>query len=138
MKKKGKGRGRGSRDAKPSDCPVREQGQVYARVTKMQGSMRVLATGTDGREHACKIAGRMRKREWVNVGDLVLVSLREFDGSKADLVYRYSDAEARQLCRMGEDVHVPRGEDAEDDEDLIRFEQAEASDDAGSIDLEGL
>lgn len=138
--KKGKGRGRGgSRDPRAGQFPVCEEGQVYARVTKMLGDARVLATGTDGRERTCKIAGRMRKREWVRIGDVVLVSLREFEaeGSKADVVFRYSDLEVRQLSRLGERVHVPNTDADDGEDDLIDFEQHEevGSDGGGSIDF---
>lgn len=136
--KKGKGRG-GSRDQKTRQFPVREDGQVYARVTKMLGDARVQTTCTDGRERTCKIAGRMRKREWVRAGDLVLVSLREFeaDGSKADVVFRYNDTEVSQLVRFGERVHVPRADADEGDDDMIQFEKADdaVSDGGDSIDF---
>jgi translation initiation factor 1A len=44
----------------------------------------------------------MRKRVWINVGDIVLVSLREFQDSKADIIWKYTPDEARQLKAYGE------------------------------------
>ena len=142
MSRKKRG-GTGSCAAKAREFPVCKAGQLYARVTKMLGDARVLTTGTDGQERTCKIAGRMRKREWVRIGDLVLVSLREFeaDGSRADVVFRYNEIEVRLLGRLGEQLHVPRadGDEAADD-DLIQFEPPDAtgSDGGDSIDFAAL
>lgn len=101
---------------KRREVPLREEGQVYARVTKMLGNGRLLASGTDGVERLCKIKGSMHRREWVRVGELVLVALRDFDSAKADVIFRYTDDEVRRLIKQREDVRVPT-EDAEEDED---------------------
>ena len=44
----------------------------------------------------------MRKRVWVNQGDIVLVGLREFQDSKGDVILKYTAEEARQLKSMNE------------------------------------
>ena len=44
----------------------------------------------------------MRKRVWINVGDIVLVSLREFQDNKADIIWKYTPDEARSLKAYGE------------------------------------
>jgi translation initiation factor 1A len=44
----------------------------------------------------------MRKRVWINMGDIVLVSLREFQDSKADIIWKYTPDEARSLKAYGE------------------------------------
>lgn len=106
------------------EVPFREDGQAYARVTQMLGNGRVLAKCADGMERLCKIRGAMRKREWVHVGDTVLVALREFQDAKADVVFRYQDAEVRQLARLGEDIKVSiEAEEAECGDDMhVEFE----------------
>lgn len=106
------------------DMPLRDDGQVYGRVTKMLGNGRVSAMCSDGQERQCRIRGSMRKREWVRVGDTVLVALREYADTKADVVFKYQDAEVHRLQRLGEDVVVQTG--AEEDEggadDAVAFE----------------
>lgn len=107
------------------EVPVREEGQQYARVTKMLGNGRLMAACGDGVERLCKIRGSMRRREWVRVGDVVLVALRDFQDDKADVVFRYQDAEVHRLKRLGEEVAVETRapEDEEDDaHDLVTFE----------------
>lgn len=107
------------------EMPLREDGQLYANVTKMLGNNRVMAMCGDGQERQCKIRGSMRRREWVRVGDVVLVALRDFQDDKADVVFRYQDAEVHRLKRLGEEVAVETRapEDEEDDaHDLVTFE----------------
>lgn len=102
---------------------VCEDGQTYARVTKMLGNGRLHAVCVDGTQRLCKIRGSMRKREWVHVGDLVLLALRDFQDDKADVVFRYTDAEARDLRKRGERLPADTT-DADADEAVVDFDFA--------------
>lgn len=117
---------------KTRELVLREDGQQYACVTKMLGNGRVEATCVDGVERLCKIRGSMRKREWVRVGDVVLVCLRDFQDAKADIVHKYTDAEVHRLRRLGEEVVLPSAAAAAADEDpvadAVEFEEEEAVD----------
>jgi translation initiation factor 1A len=68
----------------------------------MLGNARVDAFCFDGVSRLCQIRGQMRKRVWITVGDIVLVSLREFQDSKADIIWKYTPDEARSLKAYGE------------------------------------
>lgn len=108
---------------KKREMPLRGDGQAYARVTKMLGNGRLLATCSDGAERLCIIRGSMRKREWVRVGDTVLVALRDFQDGKADIVFKYLDTEVHRLRTLGEDVVLPNAqEDGDEDEAAVHFE----------------
>ena len=52
----------------------------------------------------CLIRGSMRKRVWINSGDVVLVSIREFDNSKGDVIHKYEPDEVSKLIRR---KHMP-------------------------------
>ena len=39
----------------------------------------------------------MRKRVWINNGDLILVSLRDFEKEKGDVIHKYFPEEATEL-----------------------------------------
>jgi initiation factor 1A len=56
--------------------------QTYARVLRMLGDRRVLCFCNDGNERICKIRGLLCKRgpsrQFIEVGDIVCVSFREF------------------------------------------------------------
>jgi translation initiation factor 1A len=76
--------------------------QVYATVTKMLGNCRVEAQCYDGSSRQCHIRGAMRKKVWIVVGDTILVSLRDFQDEKADVILKYNSDEVRKLKQMNE------------------------------------
>ena len=104
--------------------PLREDGQVYARVTHMLGNGRLTAACDDGQSRLCKIRGSMRKREWVRVGDTVLVCLRTFQDEKADVVHRYDDGEVTRLRKLGE-IQGLKDVQVADEDDAFEFEAAD-------------
>lgn len=107
-KNKGKGgkahrKGKGGETAYDDDELVTaEPGQVYARVTRMLGGNRLEAACMDSKTRQATIRGAMRKKMWVATGDIVLLSLREYQDSVADVIYKYSLAAARKLQTAGE------------------------------------
>lgn len=80
----------------------KEDGQEYAQVLKMLGNNRLDAQCIDGVKRLAHIRGKMRKKVWVNAGDVVLVGLRDYQDGKADVILKYSAEEARALKSYGE------------------------------------
>jgi translation initiation factor 1A len=79
--------------------------QEYAKVTRMLGSCKLMAQCFDGKERMCTIRGAIIKRQWICIGDIILVSLRGFkDDKKADVLLKYSVEEAKALKR---DKQIP-------------------------------
>merc|ERR1712001_102802 len=138
-KNKGKGgknrrRGKNENDDMKRELIFREDGQEYAQVTKMLGNGRLEAMCFDGTKRLCHIRGKMRKKVWVAQGDIVLVGLRDFQDSKADVILKYMPDEARNLKSYGEfpesvkiNETVTFGEEAQDDE--IEFDDVASSED---------
>ena len=60
---------------------VREPGQMPARALKLLGNRQVLCYCNDDIVRNCHICGRMKGKEWVNVGDVVLISLRDWSAN---------------------------------------------------------
>ncbi len=52
-----------------------EDGQEYARVIRRLGGSRLLVECTDGKERSAIIRGKLKKRVWMNPGDIILVSV---------------------------------------------------------------
>ena len=105
-KNKGKGgktrrRGKNEGDQK-RELILKEDGQSYAQVLKMLGNEWIEAYGFDGITRRVHIRGAARKKAWVNVGDIILISLRNFQDQKADLILKYSADEVRTLHTMGQ------------------------------------
>jgi len=68
----------------------------------MLGNNRLDAQCIDGVKRLAHIRGKMRKKVWVNAGDVVLVGLRDYQDGKADVILKYSAEEARALKSYGE------------------------------------
>ena len=79
----------------------RDDGQEYGVVTKILGNSRMMVKFSDNMEKQCTVRGSMRKREWVNMNDLVLVALRDF-GDQHDIIRRYTEDEVSYLKKIGE------------------------------------
>jgi translation initiation factor 1A len=51
--------------------------------------------------------GKMRKRMWVNTSDIVLVSTRDYEESKVDILHKYKLDEVSKLKKyLGQDVNI--------------------------------
>ncbi|PHJ22167.1 translation initiation factor eif [Cystoisospora suis] len=106
-KNKGKGgknrrRGKNDNEGEKRELQYKEDGQEYGQVIRMLGNGRLEAYCFDGVKRLCHIRGKMRKRVWVNSGDIVLVSLRDFQNDKGDVIAKYNPDEARLLKQYGE------------------------------------
>jgi len=105
-KNKGKGgknrrRGKNQNDDEKREIVLKTDGQEYAQVVRMLGNGRLEAHCFDGKNRLCHIRGKMRKKVWVNQGDIVLIGLRDFQDEKADVIMKYSSEEARRLKQQG-------------------------------------
>ncbi len=56
----------------------RQEDQQYGRVLRNLGGRNMLIYCNDNKIRLCHICGAMRKYNWLSVGDLVLISLRDF------------------------------------------------------------
>jgi translation initiation factor 1A len=143
-KNKGKGgknrrRGKNENETEKRELVFKEDGQEYAQVIKMLGNGRLEAMCFDGVKRLCHIRGKLRKKVWINQGDIILVGLRDYQDAKADVILKYNPDEARNLksygelpeyAKINENVAFP-GEE-EDDDNIIEF--GEVSDSESDID----
>ena len=75
---------------------------VLGVATKLLGFDRVMVKCQDGHERLCRIRGKMKRRVWIRVGDVVLVSPWDFESDKrGDLFWRYTRSQAEDLRRRG-------------------------------------
>jgi translation initiation factor 1A len=75
--------------------------ELFAVVTQMLGNMRVRLRCADGTERMGRIPGRMKYRNWIREGDVVLAEPWSWQDEKADVVWRYSEQDAEQLRAEG-------------------------------------
>lgn len=86
----------------------------------MLGNGRLIAHCFDGKERLCHIRGKMRKKTWVNVGDIILIGLRDYQDEKSDVILRYGADEARELKKRGalpSTTQIHEDQEPEDDFD---------------------
>lgn len=72
---------------------------------------------------------------WINQGDIILLSLRDFQDDKADVIQKYSADEARKLKQYGELPETAKiNETAADEEHdgLVEFDEVSGEEDAGA------
>lgn len=98
----------------------------------MLGNGRLEAQCFDGVKRLCHIRGKLRKKVWINGGDIILLGLRDFQDTKADVILKYTADEARNLKAYGELPESTRiNENVNDDEDEhdIEFGNFDGDDD---------
>ena len=75
---------------------------VLGIAVKMLGFDRILVKCQDGNERLCRIRGKMKRRVWIRVGDIVVVSPWDFQSDKrGDLIWRYTRSQAELLRKKG-------------------------------------
>ena len=75
---------------------------VLGIAVKLLGFDRILVKCQDGNERLCRIRGKMKRRVWIRVGDIVVVSPWDFQSDKrGDLIWRYTRSQAELLRKKG-------------------------------------
>ena len=110
--------------------------QLYGQVSKILGNGSFLVScfkkiddDFKMEEKLCLIRGKMRKRNWININDIVVVSVREFEKHKADIVHKYSNDEARILKLNNKipniDINDKKGENEDVNFSFNTYEDSE-------------
>ena len=78
-----------------------DEGEVFAVITKILGGNHIEAISDDGHRRIIRIPGKIRRRQWVRTGDLILVEpwYGLDQNEKGDLKYRYQKNEYRSLFK---------------------------------------
>ena len=78
------------------------RGEVLGVVEQMLGADRIRVQCADGNLRICRIPGRMRKKIWIRMSDLVLVKPWVVQtNERADVVFKYNPTQANWLRRKG-------------------------------------
>jgi translation initiation factor 1A len=95
--------------------------QEYALVVRMLGDNRCMVNA-GGVERMGVICGRLRKRRnaYISVNDMVLVSRRDYQDDKVDIIHVYSQSDVKLLIKYDE---LPReAEEMDDNSNYVVFE----------------
>tara|TARA_B110000444_G_scaffold260684_1_gene308675 strand:- start:18805 stop:19479 length:675 start_codon:yes stop_codon:yes gene_type:complete len=100
--------------------PNRKINEMFALAEQILGGRRVTILCEDGETRLARIPGKMRRRQWVREGDLIIVWPWDFQDAKADVKHRYTKTQAMYLSRKGvlpDDVDVFGMNVSHDDDD---------------------
>jgi len=79
-----------------------DEGQLLGVVTQMLGYDRLMVRCGDGHDRVCRIRGKMKRRVWIKVSDVVLVAPWDFQGdTRGDILWRYTESQANWLRNQG-------------------------------------
>jgi translation initiation factor 1A len=134
--------------------------QMYGRIVRNLGNSNMLIYCNDNKRRICHIRGGIRKKMWLNIGDIVLVSVREFvkteigEFERGDIITKYDSAFFGRLKKIPgfnmrlfmdleklsdtsaawDSAHVDVSFENTANEDV--FDRGDASDDASASDAE--
>ena len=98
---------KGKNQQQPTELLLKDntEDQQYAKVIKVLGNCRFeLLSLDDNKTRIGHMRGKLRKRAWTSVEDIVLISLREFQEDKCDIIHKYKNEEVLKLRDMGQIV----------------------------------
>jgi len=75
--------------------------EMFAIADQILGGRRVRVVCADGETRLARIPGKMRRRQWVREGDLIVIQPWDFQDAKADVKKRYSKTQSLYLSRKG-------------------------------------
>ena len=81
--------------------PQKDQHEIFGIVESMLGANRVKVRSMDGKTRMGRIPGKMKKRVWLRVGDVIIIKPWSFQDDKADIVWRYQGSQVDWLRRNG-------------------------------------
>ena len=81
--------------------PNRKVNEMFAIADQILGGRRVKAVCEDGDSRLARIPGKMRRRQWVREGDLIVVQPWDFQDEKANVCMRYTKTQSLYLSRKG-------------------------------------
>ena len=91
---------RAGRFEKKRELLFPEEGQEFAFVQELMGNGRLKAMCGDGKVRVARIRGSMRKsknKTIINRGDIILITRREYEDDKADVIHKYNQEETNKL-----------------------------------------
>ncbi len=74
---------------------------MFAIADEVLGGRRIRAVCEDGLSRISRIPGKMRRRQWVREGDLIVIQPWDFQDEKANVCMRYTKTQSLYLSRKG-------------------------------------
>ena len=91
----------GSGDRIRVPLPNRKVNEMFAIADEILGGRRIRAVCEDGLSRISRIPGKMRRRQWVREGALIVIQPWDFQDEKANVCMRYTKTQSLYLSRKG-------------------------------------
>jgi translation initiation factor 1A len=91
----------GSSDKIRVPTPNERINEMFAIADQILGGRKVRVVCADGESRLARIPGKMRRRQWVREGDLIIIQPWDFQDAKADVKRRYTKTQSLYLSRKG-------------------------------------
>jgi translation initiation factor 1A len=75
--------------------------QVIGKVMALLGSGWAIVLCEDGKTRRCRVRGKLRRRIWVRVNDMVLVEPWSFQQDHGEILFRYTENQVGYLTSRG-------------------------------------
>jgi len=79
-----------------------DEDQEYAYIINVLGNCRFNVECSDNKNRLAHIRGKLKKRTWCNEGDIILISLRDFQDDKCDIIQKYTPEQIQILIENKE------------------------------------
>jgi translation initiation factor 1A len=89
--------------------PNKNNNEMFAIADRLMGGSRINVVCADGKSRMARIPGRMKRKQRVRAGDLVIVKPWDIQDDKADIIFRYRRTQAVVLSRrklLPEEINV--------------------------------
>ncbi|MFL2951556.1 MAG: translation initiation factor eIF-1A [Candidatus Thalassarchaeaceae archaeon] len=118
--------------------PNRKVNEMFAIADNILGGRRVRSICEDGESRLARIPGKMRRRQWVREGDLIVIQPWEFQDEKANVCMRYTKTQSLYLSRKGvlPEIVDLFGMSTEESQEAREPEQPQEADEPEGSDIE--
>jgi len=79
--------------------PNKNNNEMFAIADRLMGGSRINVVCADGKSRLARIPGKMKRKQRVRAGDLVIVKPWDIQDSKADIIFRYRRTQSIVLSR---------------------------------------
>jgi len=89
-------------EAEIGDMKLPVANDMLGVAVKLLGYDRIMVKCQDGHERLCRVRGKLKRRVWIRIGDIVLVSPWDFQSdARGDIFWRYRKNQTEWLRNNG-------------------------------------
>ena len=79
--------------------PNIKENEMFGIADQLLGASKIRVMCEDGQSRMGRIPGKIKKRMWIREGDLLIISIWDFQPDKCDVRFRYTKTQASNLSK---------------------------------------